>query len=183
MSEQERAALDTVLEESPEGEMLEQEAQMNAMAQLQNGMAPQNQIMMPGEGAPLIAPGSEMSMAPAQTIGGMNIPNLANNVIPGQSGLDGEGLTRGAQVPGTGPVIAVRTDAEAMMADGIMPGGFGMGRQPRRGFRSFGGMGEMGGMGGMSPMMPSVSRYTPMEGGSGMPSSTPSGPITINKIE
>jgi hypothetical protein len=36
MTEQERAVADTVLEDSPEGIQLEQDAQMNAMAQLQN---------------------------------------------------------------------------------------------------------------------------------------------------
>jgi hypothetical protein len=106
-------------------------------------------------------------------------PNMANTIIQGQRpNIENEGLTRGPQVPGMGPIIAVRTDAEAMMADGIMPGGFNMGRQPRRsGYRGFGGM-------NMGPMMPSVSRYTPMEGGGAMPSSVSSGaPITITKLE
>jgi hypothetical protein len=159
--------LDTVLEEGgEEGVGLEQEVQMNAMAQLQNGMAaanPQNQIMMPSDGA---LPDSEMS-------GGMMPPNMSNVVTPG------EGLVTGPQIPGGGPIIAVRTDSEAMMADGLLMGsGFGMSRQPRRNpYRSFGGM-------GMGPMMPSVSRYTPMEGGNAMPSSiTPGGQITINKME
>jgi hypothetical protein len=130
---------------------------------------------MPGESAPLIAPGSEMS-------GGMPIPSLANTVTPGERPMtlyNGEGAVTGPQVPGGGPIIAVNTRAEDFMADGIIPGGgFGMGRQPRRNpYRSFGGM-------GMSPMMPSVSRYTPMEGGAAMPSSVSSGAqITINKME
>jgi DNA-directed RNA polymerase II subunit RPB2 len=209
MTEQERAVLDTVLDESSEGIDLEQAAQMNAMAQLQNGMTPtipQNEIIMPSnqalpltsEGMPIIAEGSEMPFAQTSalaavpsaapiaavpvaavpTVGGMPPPNLSNNIIPGQRPLvENEGFINGPQVPGTGPVIAIRTDAEAMMADGIMPGGFG--RAPRRAsYRGFG-----GGM-NMNPMMPSVSRYTPMEGGSAMPSSVSSGaPITITKLE
>jgi hypothetical protein len=196
MTEQERAVLDTVLDESPEGIELEQTAQMNAMAQLQNDMTPtmpQNEIIIPPsqglqpvtEGVS-IAEGSEIplastltpTLAPTPTIGGMPPPNLSNNIIPGQRPLiENEGFINGPQVPGTGPVIAIRTDAEAMMADGIMPGGFG--RAPRRAsYRGFG-----GGM-NMNQMMPAVSRYTPMEGGSAMPSSVSSGaPITITKLE
>jgi DNA-directed RNA polymerase II subunit RPB2 len=172
MSEQERAVLDTVLEETPNGIELEQESQMNAMAELQNDMTAsrQNQVVMPGTGV------AEPLGVSSPTIGGMPIPNFENSVV------GNEGFVSGPQVPGNGPVIAVRTDAEAMMADGLMPGGgFGMSRQPRRnGYRSF------GGMGGMNQMMPSVSRYSPMEGGnsSGMGSSMSSGaPITITKLE
>jgi DNA-directed RNA polymerase II subunit RPB2 len=166
MSEQEKASLDTVLEESPEGMLLEQNAQMNAMAQLQNNMMsqqlqeqPQNQIMMPQMGDQTMSPSGSI-------IGGMPAPNL-------ETMIGGEGVISGPQVPSMGPIIAVRTDSEAMIADGIMPGGFNMGRQPRRNpYRSFGGMG---------PMMPSVSSYTPMEGGNGGGSS--SGPIKITKLE
>ncbi len=177
MSEQEKASLDTVLEESPEGMVLEQDIQMNAMAQLQNNMTqqqqqlqqqelqeqqPQNQIMMPSQ---TISPSGSI-------IGGMPAPNL-------ETMIGGEGIVNGPQVPGNGPIIAVRTDNEAMMADGIMPGGFNMGRQPRRNpYRSFGGM---GGMGGMGPMMPSVQSYTPMEGGNS--GGLSSGSIKITKLE
>jgi hypothetical protein len=173
MSEAERAAMEAVLDDTNEGMALEQQAQMNAMAQLQNGVSPGNQIVVPGEA--LAQPTEVMGVQPV-TVGGLlppSMPALINSTVP-----QGEGFVSGPQVPGGGPVITVRTDSEAMMADGIMPDGFNMGRQPRRSFRSF------GGMGGMGPMMPSVSRYTPMEGGNGMASSVASGgQITINKIE
>jgi DNA-directed RNA polymerase II subunit RPB2 len=163
MTEQERAVLDTILDETNEGEEFEQQVQMNAMSQLQNSMQ-QNQIINPDE----------------QQIGGMPPPSFPNMVNTGErqnfiNKLDQDGVVSGATVPGSGPVIAIRTDAEAMMADGIMPNGFGgMGRQVRRS-RNFGNNGMM------APMMP---RYTPMEGGSGP--SMPSGPhtsITITKLE
>jgi hypothetical protein len=134
---------------------------MNAMVQLQNpGQAfnigeESNQVMMPVQQGGLQIPNG------AQIIGGMPIPNLST--------VSGEGPVKGGQVPGFGPVITVRTDAEAMMADGLM--GAGIGRQVRRNpYRSFGGMGQMGPMGPVQP------RYTPMEGGSG-------GSITITKLE
>jgi len=173
MSEAERAAMESVLDDTNEGMALEQQAQMNAMAQLQNGDTSGNQIVVPGEA--LAQPAEVMGVQPV-TVGGLPPPSMP--ALINATGSQGEGFVSGPQVPGGGPVITIRTDAEAMMADGIMPGGFNMGRQPRRSFRSF------GGMGGMSPMMPSVSRYNPMEGGSAMPSSVSSGaPITINKLE
>jgi len=104
-------------------------------------------------------------------MGGLPLPSLTNEI----SG--GDGIVRGAAVPGMGPVITIRTDQEAMMADGIMPefGGRPVRRSP---FRMGGGM-------GMGPMMPSVPRYTPMDGGNGMP---PSGghnnvQVNITKLE
>ena len=170
MTEAERVVLDNVLDESTEGEGFEQEAQMNAMAQLQNGPVDGQLPVLSGVEAPPIA----------QTMGGMLPPALPNIITPGQRSATGEGLVTGASVPGSGPVITVRTDMDAMMSDGLMPP-FGQGRQPRRNpFR--------GGM-GMGPMMPQMPRYNPM-GGNGMvtmPSSMPSaqstGQITITKLE
>jgi DNA-directed RNA polymerase II subunit RPB2 len=173
MTEQERAVADTVLEDSPEGIQLEQEAQMNAMAQLQNtgqafniGEEATNQVMMPLQPNQVQQGGLEI---PSNTqiiqMGGMPPPNPTVT-------LGGEGPVRGPQVPGGGPVISVRTDAEAMMSDGLM--GAGMMRQPRRNpFRNFN---QMGGMVPMGPMGPQQQRYTPMEGGG-------SGGITITKLE
>jgi len=169
MTEQERAVADTVLEESSEGIELEQNAQMNAMAQLQNtGQAfdvgeGTNQVMMPLEPNQVQQGGLEIpSNIQMIQSAGMLPPNFSST-------LGGEGPVRGPQVPGGGPVITVRTDAEAMMADGLM--GAGIGRQVRRNpYRNFGGMGQMG------PMGPSQPRYTPMEGGSG-------NNITITKLE
>jgi DNA-directed RNA polymerase II subunit RPB2 len=176
MTEQEQAVADTVLEESPEGIDLEQQSQMNAMAQLQNTMPSSqtfdvdvggtNQVIMPVEGTP----SSNLQDTVNKMIqsGGLLPPNFSNSI---ESNIDvkEEGLVRGPQVPSGGAIITVRTDAEAMMADGLM---VGMGRQVRRNpYRNFGGMGQM------SQMSPSQPRYTPMEGGSG------GGSITITKLE
>jgi len=170
MSEAERAVLDTVLEETPEGQELAQQAQLDAIAQLQGDMtAPgevqKNQIVVPGQEVQVAAP----ALPAATTFGGMPPPNL-------ETTIGGEGMVRGPSVPGMGPVITVRTDAEAMMADGIMPQGFGgMARQVRRNpFR--------GGM--MAPMSPMMSRYTPsMDGGGGDQPMAPHAPVRVNKLE
>jgi hypothetical protein len=161
MSEAERAAVDVVLEGSEAGEALEQQAQMNAMAQLQ-------EANMPGAANPVMMPGEE------PMVGGLPPPAMTNIITPG------EGIVQGPSVPSQGPVIAISTNESDFIRDGLIPGGgFGMSRPVRRNpYRSFGGM-------GMGPMMPSVQRYSPMDGGgSGMP--MPSGSnlnVTINKIE
>jgi DNA-directed RNA polymerase II subunit RPB2 len=155
MTEEEKAVLDTVLEETPEGEAIEQQAQMQAMNQLQQEAQPFAQ--------PLALPPPEGTM-----VGGLLAPSFTNVV-------EGEGVVPGPQTPLGGAVIAVRTDAEAMAADGILPSG-GFGRQIRRNpYR-----------GGM--MAPQAPRYMPMDGGAGegaMPSMA-SGPhvaVRINKLE
>jgi DNA-directed RNA polymerase II subunit RPB2 len=161
MSDAERAAVDVVLEGSEAGEALEQQAQMNAMAQLQ-------EANMPGAANPVMMPGEE------PMVGGLPPPAMTNIITPG------EGIVQGPSVPSQGPVIAISTNESDFIRDGLIPGGgFGMSRPVRRNpYRSFGGM-------GMGPMMPSVQRYSPMDGGgSGMP--MPSGSnlnVTINKIE
>jgi DNA-directed RNA polymerase II subunit RPB2 len=175
MSEQERVALDNVIDDTDTGKTLDQQSQINAMMQLQNGLT--NQGSLTGEvigeiARPVDVYGNEVSSS--GMLGGMYPPSLTSLIVPEQSPqIEGEGFISGPQVPGGGPVITVRTDSEAMMADGIMPGGFGMGRQPRRSFRSFGGMNQM---------MPSVQRYTPMEGGMNIPQGSHVN-VTINKIE
>ncbi len=123
---------------------------------------PQNQVIMPVQAS-----------MPETMVGGMPLPSMPAIITPGERPqlLEDEGLMTGPQVPGGGPVITVRTDDAAMMADGIMPNI----RQPRRNpFRG-------------GQMMPTVQRYTPMEGGmpSGitMPSSTSHNQITITKLE
>ena len=170
LTEEEQRVVDSVLEESPEGELLEQDQQMAAMANLQQAAAPmegqllQNEVILPPVEA---IPGTEVS----NMSGGMPPPSLSTTV-------SGEGLTRGPGVPGGAPVISVRTDREAYMADGIIDPGFGGfgNRQVRR-------SSYRGGMGmGMGPMMPMAPRYTPMEGGS-EGSSSSSGPIRITKLE
>jgi hypothetical protein len=174
MSEQEKAVIDTILEDTNAGMGLEQDAEMNAMAQLQNSSnqqelpvsnielssgAPQNEIIIPGSSAPSI-------------VGGMPLPSMTNIITPDE----GEGIVNGPSVPGTGPVISIRTDPEAMMNDGIpVFGGVGMGRQVRRNpYRS---------MGGMNQMMPATPRYTPMEGGGATASPSSNTPIRITKLE
>ena len=170
MTDAEKAVLETVLDDSEEGELFEQQVQMNAMSQLNNGVSAPltNEIVVPGE-----------ELAPTvQTVGGMPPPSLENTFKPVRlTPTTGEGFVSGPAVPGGGPQIVVRTDSEAMMADGIMPQG--MGRAPRRGgYRSFGGMNDMG------PMSAPVPRYTPMAGGQQQPSMSGSnGTITITKLE
>jgi hypothetical protein len=174
MSEQERAVIDTILEETDTGMGLEQNIEMNAMAQLQSANAQQELPVSTAElstGAPqneIIIPGS--SAAPI--VGGMPLPSMTNIITPDE----GEGIVNGPSVPGTGPVISIRTDPEAMMNDGIpVFGGVGMGRQVRRNsYRS---------MGGMNQMMPATPRYTPMEGGAAAAAPSPNMPIRITKLE
>lgn len=121
MSAQERAVLDTILEETDQGDNIEQQSQLNAMAQLQNSITPlKNQVIIPEE----------------QQIGGLQLPSFPNIVTHNEE----DGLISGPQVPGNGPVIAIDTSQDAMMRDGIMPE-FGT-RQIRRN-RSFGGMNPM----------------------------------------
>lgn len=176
MTEAERAALDTVLENSLEGEGFEQEAQMNAMAELLPSQMGQQQnadqaLMMGPMGGP-----DGQNLAPSGTfVGGMPLPSSSRII-------EGEGIVTGPSTPGGGVVINVPTDPDSMMRDGLIPSGFGgMGRQPRRNpFR--GGFG--GGMGEMGPMGPMTPRYTPMEGGMNIPTaSNGSAPIRITKLE
>ena len=149
MTDAERAAMDAVLDDGITEGMaageeggLGQQAQMAAMEQLQadaTDLAPVNEVIMPG--------------APPSQLGGMPPPALVETVP-------------GASVPGAGRVIAVDTSGGAFERDGLIPGGYGAPRAPRRNpFRSFGGMG-MGGM-GMGPMGPPSPRYSPMDGGGG----------------
>jgi hypothetical protein len=172
LSEQERAVLDNVLDDSVEGQ---QASQMNAMAELLPGNAmgePLEQPSMTGQ-VPMAAPADNF-------VGGMPLPSSSRII-------EGESVVSGPSVPGAGPVIAVGTGYDDFMRDGLPPPGMGgmggmggFGRQVRRNpFR--GGMGGMGGMGEMGPMMP---RYTPMEGGMNMPSSSNgSAPLRITKLE
>ena len=191
MTEAEKAVLDTVLDDSVEGEIFDQQVQMNAMSQLNstsqvntqpdmNPMAQMNPVAQMNPMAqmnPVVQLQNEsMEKIPVMpTMGGMPLPSMPNTVSDNIPGIPGEGLVGGPSVPGTGPVITVRTDMEAMMSDGIMPSGFSQSRQPRRNqFR-----------GGMSPM---ASRYNPMDN-DGMTSSMPTGggirtgPITITKLD
>jgi DNA-directed RNA polymerase II subunit RPB2 len=168
MSEQEKAVMDTILEETTDGVELEQQSQMNAMTELQNTtLGPQNEIVVPEEA---ITTQSEM-------VGGISAPSMTNLIQPGQRpDIDDEGFVGGAAVPGMGPTLVVRTDAEAMARDGIpVIGGFSGRAIRRNNYRNFG-----------SPMMPSMQRYNPMDGGGAAPIQFPTGsstPVRINKIE
>jgi hypothetical protein len=124
---------------------------------------------------------NEVILPPVEAIPGTEVSNMSGGMPPPSLSMtvSGEGLTRGPGVPGGAPVISVRTDREAYMADGIIDpgfGGFGNRQVRRSGYRG-GGMGM-----GMGPMMPMAPRYTPMEGGSEGGSSS-SGPIRITKLE
>ena len=158
MSEQERAVMDTILEETPEGTELEQQAQMTAMAQLQNEMSPatqepQNEVVIPSE---------------AMT-GGLPVPQLTNSISPSPQ-FGGEGLVSGPSNPLTGPVIAVSTTPDDFIRDGIEMPGFGGMRPVRRSPYRMGG----------GQMMPANPRYTPMEGGNAMPHSGGHNNVQVN---
>ena len=178
MTDAERAVIDTVLDDSNAGIILEQQQQMNAMASLQNKI-----IMPPSE--------PSMGVPSTPSVGGMYPPSMPAIINPNQgfsqglgqglgqslgqslNVIENEGIVSGAQVPGGGPIITVRTDSEAMMADGIMPEGYGFNRQPRRIIRNYG---------GMRPPQMSQDNL----GGGGLPASGGGGyhaPVTITKLE
>jgi DNA-directed RNA polymerase II subunit RPB2 len=178
MTEEEKHAADAVLDDSVEGELLQQDAQLSAMADLQAAAS--------AAAAPASAPElMESILAPMS--GGLPAPALP--VLMG-----GEGQVFAPSVPGGGPSIVVRTDTEAMARDGLISMG-PMGRQARRSpFRYGGAPGGMGGgmmnfqrmdsmdsMGGMmAPMSP---RYTPEGTGPGMSMGAPNQPVRVNKME
>jgi DNA-directed RNA polymerase II subunit RPB2 len=183
MTEQERMIVDTILEETPEGMEMGQEAQLNAMEQLQNQMQPppQNQIIMPNETQTDEVRTFSMPASSNQTIiGGMPPPNMPYTVSPyGYKPSSSTEQTFKESVPGGGTVITVSTTERDFENDGIpLGGGFGpMGRQIRRNpYRMGGGMGQM---------MPQSPRYNPMDGGNGLGQSAGSShtPITITKLE
>ena len=160
MSEQERAAADNIIDDTMEGVQLQQQGQQqqgqqqqlqkNAMAHLQNTI-PSNQAFMEAERNQVIMPLQNQS-------GGLLPPNLPTVV--------GEGLVRGPQVPGGGPVLNVDTSEMAFITDGIIPESGMGGRQIRRTpYRNF-----------SSPV-----QYTPM--GGGLPNQSQGNNITITKLE
>jgi len=166
LTEEEKRALDTVLEESKEGELVQQQLQMDTAA-----------------AAAAAAPQAPM-------MGGLLAPSLATT-LP----MKDEQIA-GAPMPGMGPVITVRTDAGAMMADGILPGPMGNGRAVRRNnFRYGGGIMDGGMMNGgmmsihrMDAMDSMDSMMMPRGSGFGVPS--PAGPpaqhnapVFVNKME
>lgn len=90
---------------------------------------------------------SQVSQVPSPQQGGRPLP--ANTVIYPPTMDDTEMYDSGT---GSGPFIAVRTDEEAMAADGLLSG---FSRAPRRApYRNMGGMMP-------SPMQPAMPRYTP----------------------
>jgi len=155
-----------------------QEMQINAMTNLQVPPAVQPEVW--GDdvmvGPPLQ---NQLVMPPQQPmtggmIGGLPSPNFASMV--------GEGVLGGSTLPGMGPMIAVRTDADAFAQDGIMLDGAT--RPIRRNY--YRGPSAMGG-----PMGPAVERYAPAMGGggnflsamSGSPNGGPPATVTVNKLE
>jgi len=153
MTEQERVIADTVIDDTVEGQQQgQQQLQINAMAQLQNTI-PSNQAFDIQDGAT-----NQVIMPLQNQSGGLLPPNLPTMV--------GEGVVRGPQVPGGGPVLNVDTSEMAFITDGIIPqSGIG-GRQIRRNpYRNF-----------SSPV-----QYTPMSGG--LPNQSQGNNITITKLE
>lgn len=175
MSDEEKAVFDAIAEETPEGMTLEQQVEMNTMANLRNAATIGNATMMENamEANPdRVFPASMTSTAATapEMSGGLPVPSLTDVV-------GGEGVVRGPSVPSAGPVIAIRTDEEAFAMDGIMPDMGGMRPIRRNPFRSMGGM-----------MAPSMPRYVPsMGGGAGAQPAggavSHSAPVRVNKLE
>jgi hypothetical protein len=186
MTEEERRVADTVFDESTEGELVVQNEQLTALSGLQNQQSQQLQETIQ-EGNQLEQTNSSMTggLLPPALETSFSIPasQFAPQAIASQPRVSNEGVVNGPAVPGSGPIITVRTDPEAMMMDGISPPMMGQGapRQIRR--NHFGGMD-----GGM--MMPQMRRYTPSMdggiGGAGQQMSSPGGNIgavRVNKLE
>lgn len=172
LSEEEKARLD-VIQEEVQNEA--QDAQMNAMTNLQIGQPPQpevwgdNAIMGPPLQNQLVMPVQMQSMPQQQ-------PPMVGGMIGGLPAPDfADGVLRGPTVPGMGPLIAVRTDEAAFAQDGIMLDG---GTRPirRNYYRTPG---------------PAVPSYTPQAGGGNFLSAMGGGPdapgvqqtVTVNKLE
>ena len=187
VSEEEKHALDTVLDESMEGQLMQQNAELNiGLSQELNDntgvpgpvfqlptQATPFESMPPMQAAASIYQPAPVMQQPRPTMvnmdGGMPPPSMAATIMPG------EGLVSGPSVPGIGPTITVRTDKEAFEQDGILPQGL-QGRPIRRNPFRYG-----GGMPAMSPMGPMAERYTPQSENSGM--STSNMPVRVNKLE
>ena len=128
MTEEERKANDIILEpiqlepgQEPQPIQLEQQSGLQPIQlEQQSGQLEPIQIQ------PQIQPIQEPILEPIQ--GGMLPPDMSSIVY--EKPIDG--LIRGPHVPGGGPMIAVRTDREAMMMDGLIED---QGRQIRRNFR------------------------------------------------
>lgn len=178
MSEEEKAVFNAVTDESTDGMSLEQQVQMNTMANLRDASALGNAATLEEamEANPDRMFPESMTATPSLGMsGGLPIPSLTDVI-------GGEGVVKGPAVPTAGPVIAIRTDEEAFAMDGIMRDMGGMRPIRRNPFRSMGGM--------MAPAMP---RYTPSmggggaggnpNGGAGFASVSHSAPLRVNKLE
>ena len=144
----------------------------------------QNQIIMPPMGG-MMAPSFEMPVGSKgmSPMGGMMAPSFEMPVGSYSASPHQDGMIEGGTVPGMGPIIAVRTDDESFVADGLMGG------RPIRRNMYRGGMN----MGQMGPSMgPMVDRYTPASGGylsamggnnGGQSSTNPAVTVTVNKLE
>lgn len=164
MSEQERAVIDTVLDETPYGEEIEQEIQLNTIPVQPLETYSTSELQQNTEvGTSGITDNTQIGI-----IGGMQLPSLEDNTISSS----GDGIVDGPSVPGIGPVITIRTDPEAMMNDGIQMIGNNTGRQIRRNqYRNY----NVNAI--QSPNAPNAS----MDGGRPMHSMGQI--ITINKLE
>lgn len=161
MSEQERAKSEQIQEEfdAAQGQVMgpAMSAAMDMGQEQMMGMEPsmgQEQMMEPS-----MAPSMAQEQVPLQPIQ----PPISQMVSPQLGGIPLPNLETTFQHPmeetemygsgtGLGPFIAVRTDDDAMAADGLLSG---FSRPPRRApYRNMGGMMP-------SPMQPAMSRYTP----------------------
>jgi hypothetical protein len=196
MTDEEKHAADAVLDDSVQGELLQQDAQLSAMADLQGAASAAAAATLAAaqpdagfvEGMPLPPLQPLQPLLPQSPLPPM-VGGLPANSMPAL--LGGDGAMFPASIPGGGRTIVVRTDTEAMAREGLIPMG-PMGRQARRSPFRYGGapggmemgmMSPMDSMGGM--MAPANPRYMPqgpggMGGMGSMPSTTQ---FRVNKME
>lgn len=210
LTEEEKHALDNVLDETVEGQLMEQNAELQGMqaqesvpviqvpmgpnmdmqanAALQANVALQaNEIIQPAgpmmpSPAPMMQPPPPMMQPPPPMIQPSPPMMQGGMQLPAFSAtvMPGEGRVQGPAVPGMGPIINVSTAPEAFERDGIAPQGFGSRPIRRNQYRYGGGMSGMGGMGSMGSMGPMTDRYTPSPMSESVPSSNM--PLRVNKL-
>ena len=198
VSEEEKQALDTVLDESVEGQLMQQNAEeelgVAPIIQVPMETTPMGDSFPPLQAAASIIPPPVSSAPPMVQMAQMATPRPMMNDMQGGMAppsmsavfIPGEGLVTGPSVPGMGPTITVRTDKEAFENDGLMAQGFGtrtIRRNPLRyGGGGGGGMGSMNPMNSMGPMAPMADRYTPtLE--PNVPSGSHNMPVRVTKLE
>ena len=175
LSEEELQELNTILEETPEGELFEQNISLEQP--IQQNVPIMNQITSVAQ--PYLEQGQELISPVVNTIT-QGISSLQEQVgdfiepLTQQGGLPlpSNEMIIGGALPATGPTIVIRTDPEAMESEGLMSA------MPSRGLRR--------GYGGM--MRPSTARYSPRNMNQMNMMEQPSQPsantiVSVNKLE